>query len=392
MVHQWVFVRRVALAFTLIVMSLWYSASHNCHELQGHSVPGQARNTTCTVSGDAYTYLSNETTENVSEASSQPYAYVFYATDANYACSILVNIARLQRFSTPHRIIVLAAPSLPNVWLTAFTSQNATVIPFEPPPNPSIYLPYYHDVLLKLISFKLHHYIPSLRRILVLDADQLIQKPLDHLFDLPAVDVAMPHAYWLGPGAMTSAMMLVYLSDRLWEQMNRELRNVTTDVFDMDLVNSMFSRTALVLPGDYGTLNSHWEVNDLPRWWQGAQPPSQDPMRTVPPFIARPNPDSLNTTRREGIPGDRNQTRQEQMHAESSEFDKRKDLISKILTKVYKEVKVLHFTAVGKPWHWDVESVKVRSPNAHYLLARQFGQWRNEAKEVCPGVWKDIVA
>jgi hypothetical protein len=151
----------------------------------------------------------------VSETLTTPFAYVFYATTPQYACSVLVNIDRLQnRFNAKHRIIVLVKPNLDTSYLSAFTAHNATVIPFEPPQNPTQDVPYYQGVLLKLVTFRLHHYIPSLKRILVLDADELILQSLDHVFDLPEVDLAAPRAYWLDD-EFSSAFLLISLSDRL---------------------------------------------------------------------------------------------------------------------------------------------------------------------------------
>lgn len=206
--------------------------------------------------------------------SPSPFAYVFYATQPDYACSVLVNIDRLQNvFNTTHRIIVLVRPDLASSYLTAFTRLNATVIPYSPPELREEQIGYYHDVLLKLVAFRLHHYIPSLKRILVLDGDQLVLQSLDHVFHLPPVDVAAPRAYWGQEGTgFTSAFLLVTLSDRVWDRMMRELGAIKQNVFDMDLVNGMFKQTVLMLPGDYATLNSHWETNDIPSWWMGDTP------------------------------------------------------------------------------------------------------------------------
>lgn len=289
--------------------------------------------------------------------------------------------------NTPHRIIVLAMPELPSMYLTAFTEQNATVIPYEPPPlSVESGGGYYRNVLLKLVSFKLHHYIPALKRVLVLDADQLVLQSLDHLFDLPAVDVAMPHSYWEGPGKMTSAMMLVSLSDRLWNIMDDGLKTIATDVYDMDLVNQLFIRTAMVLPGDYCTLNSHWETNDLPRWWRGDSPPERNSSWLPPPF-QEPNhnytkmDDKMRAQTQKQLEWDK------QIYLKLAEMLERRNRTSELLVQAYHETKVLHFTAVGKPWMHSVASIAKSRPGAHYLLAEQFGVWWEEARAVCPGKW-----
>ena len=155
------------------------------------------------------------------------HAYVFYATEPEYACSALVNIDRLRnQFNSTYRMIVIAKPTIESKFLTKFISYNVTVLPYEPPPIPAEF-PYYADVLLKLVSFRLHQYIPSLERILVLDADQLIVRSLDHLFSLPSVDLAAPRVYWGDDAAQfTSALMLIKLSDRIWEKVNAGMGSV----------------------------------------------------------------------------------------------------------------------------------------------------------------------
>ncbi len=57
-----------------------------------------------------------------------------------------------------------------------------------------------------------------------------------------------------------------------------------------------------------------------------------------------------------------------------------------MLEDAYREVKVLHFTALEKPWSWTVDKVIEMRPDSHPLLAVQFGEWRQAAKNVCPGM------
>lgn len=311
-----------------------------------------------------------------------PFAYVFYATQDNYACSVLVNINRLNNvFNTSHRIIVLVKPDLPTSFLTALTAQNATVIPYEPPPLADSNVPYYQDVLLKLVGFRLHHYIPSLKRVLILDSDQLILQSLDHVFGLPEVDIAAPRAYWQS-GGFTSAFILASLSDRLWDKVSGGLSNIEADVFDMDLVNKLFAKTLLVLPGDYATLNSHWEVNDIPSWWQG-----DEPLQTIFPPPPKPMPSYvvMNGTNHTLSSSDREKLALEDNEKfEKAKLKERRERLEDVLYQVVKDVKVLHFTAVGKPWTYPAADIEATKPNAHPLLAEQFRTWRNAAREICP--------
>ena len=353
--------------------------------------------------------------------SPSPYAYVFYATKAEYACSVLVNIDRLRNtFHTKHRIIVLVTPTVGSEYLSRFTAQNATVLPHQPPPLFDSNVTYYTDVLLKLIGFSLHHYIPSLDRVLILDSDQIILQSLDHVFSLPAVDLAAPRANWQGTFGFTSAFLLVSLSDRLWHKIEGALQTISHDTFDMDLLNAMFAETVMVLPGDYCTLNSQWEINELPNWWQGSAPP-RDPL-WKPSRKLRPTPDpppievpsslkipliskaTQNLTEADQIllTQYRNATARREMKIQAAkdevdeahkrqiqkdELKERRKRFAKVLEDVYKHVKVMHYTALAKPWQKYVVEVKESRPDAHPLFAKGFELWRRKAAKICP--WKE---
>lgn len=348
-----------------------------------------------------------------------PYAYVFYATRAEYACSVLINIDRLKNvFHTKHRIIVLVEPTLGSEYLSNFTAQNATVIPYEPPPLHDNARPYYADVFLKLVGFRLHQYIPSLKRVLILDSDQLLLQSLDHVFSLPAVDLAAPRARWKADAlGFTSAFLLVTLSDRLWGRIESALENIGKDTFDMDLLNEMFAETAMLLPGYYCTLNSEWESNNIPKWWQGSEPPRDPawkPSRKLPPAPDPPpievlpslkGPLSTNDTNHlsaadqallsqyRDATARRDATIQvardavEQVHKEQVQKDElreRAKRLSQTLEDAYRDVKVMHYTALGKPWQKYLEEVKKERPDAHPLFAKGFEEWRTKAAEICP--------
>ena len=329
----------------------------------------------------------NQTNPPLPDYSPSPFAYVFYATEPEYACSVLVNIERLNsNFATRNRIIILVKPDLPPKYLTAFTSQNATVIPYEPPPLAGDGGTYYQDVLLKLVAFRLHHYIPSLKRILVLDADQIILQSIDHVFHLPAVDLAAPRAYWLEDG-FTSAFLLISLSDRVWNGISRGLDTIPPNTFDMDLVNEIFRKTLLVLPGDYATLNSHWETNDAPSWWQGKVPPQTTfPPHPppIPPLILPKNSSRDDAVRMQLVDDHADRVARREKAIEHAEAEERRKRLGVTLENVYQDVKILHFTALGKPWTWPVELVEQQRPLAHWLFKKQFRNWREAAKRVCP--------
>lgn len=168
------------------------------------------------------------------------FAYVFYATADSYACSVLVNIERLQYLHARYPVHILASSALSQPYLDAFEAHGAVVHIEEPPPLPASRSGYYDDCLLKLLSFKLHQLSPGLQRVLVFDSDQFIMRNLDDLFTaLPAVDLASPRAYWLGKDVLATTFMMISLSDRLWDAVSDALSHLEEGDFDMDVINKL---------------------------------------------------------------------------------------------------------------------------------------------------------
>ena len=425
-------VRKILLSVACTASFLWFWTVHQPnaqHRYNDFSCPGHITpqiNHNDTNVGPVQGVTAEGNTRNLPDFGPSPYAYVFYATQAEYACSVLINIERLTSiFHTQHRIIVLVKPTVSSEYLTRFTAQNATVIPYEPPPLHDNESPHYADVLLKLVAFRLHQYIPSLTRILVLDSDQIILQSLDHVFSLPATDLAAPRAYWLGSRTLfTSAFLLVSLSDRLWNRINLGLKTINHDTFDMDLLNDMFSKTVMLLPGDYCTLNSQWETNSIPNWWQGSEPPRDPAWKPSRKLRPRPDPPpieipsslsgslSTNETRhlseKDKILLERYRiataAREEkirtakdevevvhQMQVQKDELKERSMRLSTVLEDVYNDVKVMHYTALAKPWSKTLRKVRSERPDAHSLFAKGFEMWRTKAAEICPPIEETFV-
>lgn len=200
-----------------------------------------------------------------------PYAYVFYATQNAYACSVLVNIRQLRSIhKTPHRIFVLLTSDVSPAYFTAFEDAGATISLQTPPSlhNGTEGAGYYQDCLLKLLAFKMQELDPSLQKVIVLDSDQLILNNLDHLFTTGIdVDVAAPRAYWIAKEAFSTAMMVITLSASLWRKVEQALKDIRLNQYDMDVANELFGDTVLMLPGSFVALNSHWEDWNLPSWF-----------------------------------------------------------------------------------------------------------------------------
>lgn len=188
--------------------------------------------------------------------------YVFYAISNINACSILVNIYRMQHeLNTAMPIYVLATPDISDDYVKALEDTKAfihTELPQLKGLNAS------NDrepSMLKLLSFNMHSLNPNLERVLALDGDQLILKNLDHLFEqLPEANISAPRAYWMSTEFLTSTFMVVNLSNDLLKIAESVLESVAFRKFDLDLLSDSVERV-VVLSGQYVTLNSHWVRN-----------------------------------------------------------------------------------------------------------------------------------
>ncbi|KAK7423690.1 hypothetical protein QQX98_000880 [Neonectria punicea] len=278
-------------------------------------------------------------------------AYVFYATQDNYACSVLVNAHLLKTVHhSAHRIVALLSKDVSSKYHSSLKALGVEVVKEQPMPLNSNSSDYYRGCLLKLAAFRMHEIAPSLRRVLVLDADQLILRSLDHLFGLPPADLYAPRAYWIDESFLSSTLMLIQPTAKLWTEIQQTVATLPPHQYDMDIVNALFGDDATRLPGSYVALNNHWEDWSLPSWFESKA-------------IAAPSPS----------PG-------------PSQPASEKDL-----EDLYIQTYVVHFTAMGKPWKYDVWSVNELKPNAHYIMLRQWQEWRATAMTVCPSGFIDNV-
>lgn len=385
---------------------------------------------TATVALPTGSATSSIATAEVQTLPPPPFAYVFYATSDRYACSVLVNVHRLQSVlhaTLPIHVLVSAEVGRP--YLKAFESANATIHVEEVPKladNTSIY---YRDCLLKLVAFRMHRLQPHLRRVLMFDSDQLIMKNLDGLFTaLPSVDLAAPRAYWLGKDTLSSTFMMIELSDRLWERVEAALGSIGPKEYDMDLVNDLLGDTVMMLGGEYVTINSHWEDWNLPNWYHpqtkiddttaveiinkvakskwdamrkrqlqpggGDAEPRRDGSSSSPPRIDLGLADAASqaSAARQSVEQAHPEANASAPAGESSppepvsvaqRFPASHPLAAE-LYHLQDAAAVIHFSAVGKPWMLSAEEVREIRPDAHPLLGQQMQIWRDAALEVCP--------
>ncbi|KPM44440.1 hypothetical protein AK830_g2069 [Neonectria ditissima] len=278
-------------------------------------------------------------------------AYVFYATQDSYACSVLVNTHLLKMVHhSNHRIVVFLSKDVSAKYHRSLKALGVEVIKEQPMPLHSNSNDYYRGCLLKLAAFRMHEIDPSLRRLVVLDADQLILRSLDKVFDLPPADFYAPSAYWIDDSFLSSTIMLIQPNAELWTKIQQTVASLPPHQYDMDVVNALFGDDAPRLPGSYVALNNHWEDWTLPPWFESKS-------------TAAPSPS----------PGPS------------------KRASDKDLEDLYVQTYVVHFTAMGKPWKYDVWSMNELKPNAHYILLRQWQEWRSTALAVCPSGFIDYV-
>lgn len=323
----------------------------------------------------------------------------------------------------------------------------------------------------------MHHIDPNLKKVIVLDADQLILKPLDHLFHINealSVDLVAPRAYWIDKQTFSTAFMVISLSDRVWRKVQTAIEKIRIDQYDMDIANEVFGEEVLMLPGSFVALNSHWEDWNLPRWFHGpdagvaevengtnvpeltrAGVKNDAGMRAIEidvlnkrqeevqkpgygiepsshvseavvlegkddlpstlverdtesppvlPFLPKKADDKSLTTDRphpsrgrlpDTIPGIIHPPKDGKTHAQpsasdpdsvntvSSNIDLKSRHLYNELFELYKQVSVLHYTAMTKPWGTNAMMIDQQRPDAHPLFKEQFMAWRKLAKDVC---------
>jgi hypothetical protein len=71
---------------------------------------------------------------------------------------------------------------------------------------------------------------------------------MDELFFLPATPVALPRAYWLDKPTLGSHIMLIQPSTLNFKRIEKAIKTANGDVYDMEIVNSLFGDSCIILP------------------------------------------------------------------------------------------------------------------------------------------------
>lgn len=88
-------------------------------------------------------------------------------------------------------------------------------------------------------------------RVLSLDSDSTVLQCLDELFLLPHTPVAMPRAYWQWTDVkfeLSSQLLLVETNATEFDRVMRAVDSAPKNDYDMDILNHMYSASAMVLP------------------------------------------------------------------------------------------------------------------------------------------------
>ncbi|KAJ5897126.1 Glucose N-acetyltransferase 1 [Penicillium subrubescens] len=111
-------------------------------------------------------------------------------------------------------------------------------------------------------------------RVIHLDSDMMLFQPMDELFFLPKTSIAMPRAYWLLPETRTLSSLVAVIepSYREFTLLKEAIQpaifgqvdlNLTNARYDMEVLNSRYGDSALVLPHrQYGLISGEFRRKD----------------------------------------------------------------------------------------------------------------------------------
>ena len=129
---------------------------------------------------------------------------------------------------------------------------------------------YYQESMAKLLIFNLIEF----DRVVYMDSDAIVVKPLHPLFFLPNVPLASPVAYWENENCFTTALLIAKPSRELFNTLlSRVDQVVKAGRTEMDLLNQFFARirpksvhsknfpSVLMLPGHILALTLHFRTD-----------------------------------------------------------------------------------------------------------------------------------
>ncbi|KAK1962496.1 glucose N-acetyltransferase [Colletotrichum sublineola] len=185
------------------------------------------------------------------------FAYVQYVTDSHYLCNSVMFFERLDHVkSKADRVMMYPSTMLDpqakdgdtvdaKLLIRARDVYGVKLVPVTVQHRESTDSTW-ADSFTKLLAFNQTQY----ERVLSLDSDSTLLQNVDELFLLPPAPVAMPLAYWLYPekDILSSQIMLVTPSAAEFERVKANIDSARKDEYDMEIVNTLYRDSAMILP------------------------------------------------------------------------------------------------------------------------------------------------
>lgn len=191
------------------------------------------------------------------------FAYTQYVTDSDYLCNSVMIFEALHRLgSKPDRVMMYPKYMLadPGAGASSAEKGNAQLIIKARDEYGAKLVPIqvehrdgqddtWADSYTKLLAFNQTQY----DRVLSLDSDSTILRPMDELFLMPSVPVAMPRAYWLlnddpPKKILSSQLILLEPSTSEFARLKARIDKAGENEYDMEIVNELYLDSAMVLP------------------------------------------------------------------------------------------------------------------------------------------------
>ncbi|RGP65921.1 glucose n-acetyltransferase 1 [Fusarium longipes] len=188
------------------------------------------------------------------------FAYIQYVTNEDYLCNSVMIFEQLHRLgSKADRLLMYPKEMLEpdavyasnhggQLLIRARDEYNVTLQPIEIQHRDG-QDETWADSFTKLLAFNQTQY----SRVLSLDSDSIVLQHMDDLFQLPPCPVAMPRAYWLynenpPKKILSSQIMLIQPDDVEFERIVQKMNSIGPNDYDMEIVNSLYLDSALILP------------------------------------------------------------------------------------------------------------------------------------------------
>ncbi|KAI0398493.1 glucose N-acetyltransferase [Xylariaceae sp. FL0594] len=185
------------------------------------------------------------------------YAYTQYVTNAEYLCNSVMIFETLHRLKAKADLVMMYPDRMMSPTEQNPTSNDAKLLVKARDKYNVKLVPItvqrrnggdstWAESFTKLLAFNQTQY----KRVLNVDSDATILQRMDELFLIPPCPVAMPRAYWLLPDKkiLSSQLMLVQPSDVEFDRIMKNVEAADTSDYDMEIVNQLYSDSAMILP------------------------------------------------------------------------------------------------------------------------------------------------